>query len=182
MRTVASILAACGLLALAGCPQPGAPDAIIKWHRVAACNGGQGQSGDPSTFYNAGPNAAYVVFAIESVDNTQVAQSWTLDATKFHVGSASFDPGLMIYHWVLGPFALTTFPIPAGGTTPLSFETNAYGALIVQTAAADGASEADTTDYQLLYSPASGDPGVIMEESPPASTAYTPNCADVALK
>lgn len=181
MKTITTILFSVTLaLSLSDCPAPGAPDAIIHWSKVGACNGGQGQSGDPSTFYNAGPNQAYVVFAIESVDNTQVNQPWTLDATRFHVGSSSFDPSLMIYHWVLGGVALQTFPILAGQDT--GFLTNAYGALVVQTAAADGASEADTMDYQLLYSPASGDPGVIMEESPPASTAYTPNCADVALQ
>jgi hypothetical protein len=164
-------------LGLCGCnPQP---DAIIHWHKVGACNGGIGQTGDPTTSYNAGPNQAYVIFAIERVDNTQTNQAWTLNATQFHVGSAKFDPGLMIYHWVLGPFALTTFPIPASA---IGFSTNAYGAMIVSTTAADGASEADTANYSLMFTPNSGAPGVIMEQNPAASTAYTPNCGSVQLK
>ena len=174
------IIAPLTLAALALCGCNPKPDAIIHWHKVGACNGGQGQSGSPSTSYNAGPNAAYVVFAIERVDNSQVAQAWTLNATNFHVGSAKFDPGLMIYQWVLGPFALQTYSIPAKGN--IGFSTNAYGALVVSTTATDGASEADTANYSLLYAPASGDPGVIMQKEPDASVAYTPNCGDVALK
>jgi hypothetical protein len=152
----------------------------IAWHKVGACNGGTSQSGDPSENYNAGPNQAYVVFAIESIDNRGVNQAWTVDATKFHVGSSFFDPGLMIYSAKLGPFALSTFPIPAN--SKLGFLTNGYGALVVSTAASDGASEADTANYSLLYAPATGDPGVIMAQGPVASMAYTPNCADVQLK
>jgi hypothetical protein len=166
------------VLALCGCtPQP---DAIIKWHKVGACNGGLGQGGDPSTSYNAGPNAAYVIFAIEGVDNSQVSTAWTIDPTQFHVGSAKFDPGLMIYKYVLGPFALINSPIPAKGV--LGFSTNAYGAMVVTTTATDGASEADTASYSLQFTPSSGAPGVVMEESPAASTAYTPDCASVQLK
>jgi hypothetical protein len=164
-------------LGLCGCnPQP---DAIIKWHKVGACNGGLGQGGDPSTSYNAGPNAAYVIFAIESVDNTQTNVAWTLNATQFHVGSAAFDPGLMIYRWVLGPFALTTFPIPKSA---IGFSTNAYGAMVVTTTATDGASEADSANYSLQFTPSAGAPGVVMEQNPAASTAYTPDCASVQLK
>ena len=169
-----TIVAAAALLAACG-----NPDAIIKYHQVGACNGGQGQSGSPSTSYNAGPNQAYVVFAIESVDNTQVTSSWTLDPTKFHVtSSGAFDPNLMIYHWVLGPFALVNTTIPA--STNYGFSTNAYGALVVQTAASDGASEASKTKYNLLYTPTG--PGVIMSQNPPASTAYTPDCATIKLQ
>jgi hypothetical protein len=162
---------------LHGC---GAPDATIHWHKVGACNGGVSQTGDPSQSYNAGPNQAYVIFAIENVDNRGVSQAWTLDATKFHVGSASFDPSLMIYSAKLGPFALGTFPIPANVVT--AFFGNAYGALVVSTVATDGASEADTESYSLLYTPAAGAPGVIMVQGPVASMAYTPNCADVKLQ
>ena len=167
------------LLALALCGCTPQPDAIIKWHKVGACNGGLGQGGDPSTSYNAGPNAAYVIFAIESVDNSQVNKPWTLDATQFHVGTAKFDPGLMVYHWVLGQVALTTFPVPASG---VAFQTNAYGAMVVTTTAQDGASEADTASYSLQFTPSAGAPGVVMEQNPAASTAYTPDCASVQLK
>jgi hypothetical protein len=158
----------------------GNPDATISWHKVGACNGGVSQSGDPTESYFAGTQHAYVIFAIESVDNSGVNQAWTLNPTQFHVGSASFDPGLMIYSAKLGPFALGTFPISANIKT--SFFGNAYGALVVSTTADDGASEADTASYPLLYTPASGDPGIIMMQGPDASTAYTPNCADVQLQ
>jgi hypothetical protein len=167
------------LLALYLC-SCGNPDATITWHKVGACNGGVSQSGDPTESYNAGPNQAYVVFAIESINNNGVNQAWTLGAAKFHVGSAFFDPGLMIYSAKLGPFALGTFPIPANNQ--ITFFGNAYGALVVSTTAMDGASEADTANYSLLYSPNPGDPGMIMTQGPDASTAYTPNCADVQLK
>ncbi len=173
---VSTAIAATALLAACG-----NPDAIIKYHQVGACNGGQGQSGDPSTSYNAGPNQAYVVFAIESVDNTQVTSSWTLDPTQFFVNTMtkdSFDPSLMIYHWVLGPFALVNTTIPA--KTSYGFSPFAYGVLVVQTSALDGASEASKTDYNLLYTPTG--PGVILSRDPTASTAYTPDCASIKLQ
>lgn len=168
-------------LALAGCPNPGPPDAIVHYHQVGACNGGQGQSGDPSTFYSAGPNQAYVVFAIDSIDNSQVAQPWTAKVAGFHVNpSDSFDPTLMIYRWVLGPFAMVDTPIPAN--VNYGFSPSAYGALVVQTSAANGADEANVTNYQLLYTPAVGAPGVIMEKGPPTSWPDTQDCSSIALK
>lgn len=170
-KTASALLSA---VVLSGCN--GSPDATIRWHKVGACNGGATQNGA----YNAGPNQAYVIFAIESINNQGVNQAWTVDATKFHVGASNFDPNLMIYAQKLGPFALLTYPIPAN--TNIAFSTNGYGALVVQTAASDGASEADTAHYNLLYSPKSGDPGVIMQAGPDASTAYTPDCATVLLK
>ena len=165
------------LLALYLC-SCGNPDATIHWHKVGACNGGVIQSGDPTESYFAGTKQAYVIFAIDGVNNNGVNQSWILDAAKFHVGSAFFDPGLMIYSAKLGPFALGTFPILANS----GFTTNAYGALVVNTTAMNGASEADTANYPLLYMPGPGDPGVIMTQGPDASTAYTPDCATVQLK
>lgn len=180
MKRVSLTIAAMSLLPLlAGCPNPGPPDAIVHWHKVGACNGGQGQSGNPSTFYNSGPNAAYVIFAIDSIDNSQVAQAWIADPTRFHVGSSSFDPLLMIYHWVLEPFAMVSTAIPAG--TNYGFSPSAYGALVVSTSSANGADEANATNYQLLYTPTAGDPGVIMEETGSGVTTDFQDCGSVSL-
>jgi hypothetical protein len=172
-------LIALPLLALAAC---GGTDATITYHQVGACNGGvyTDQSGNVDA-YSAGPQQAYVIFAIENIDNSQVTSSWTAQPTNFFVNSGikdSFDPTLTLYAQKLGPFAMVSTTIPAGAN--YGFSPYAYGAVVVQTSAADGASEADTTKYNLLYTPTG--PGVILSQNPPASQAYTPDCATVTLK
>jgi len=171
-------------LILIGCPQPGAPDAIIHYHQVGACNGFQYTDAYGDTWLaDAGPNQAYVIFAIESIDNSQVSQSWTLNPTSFHVNTSMadpFDPTLSLYQYIFGPFALIGTTIPA--SNPYGFSPYAYGALVVQTSSANGADEANKTDYQLLYTPGSGAPGVIMEKSPPTSWSDTQDCSSIVLK
>jgi hypothetical protein len=154
---------------------------------VGACNGGQGQSGDPSTFYNAGPNQAYVIFDIEKIDNTTRSSVFNFDSTQVFTNSgsvkSSLDPTLMVYAQKLGPFAVGNYTVAAG--KDIGFFAGAYGALVVQTSASDGASEADRVSYFLGYtgSNSGGVPPVIMSNTQSSVTSwpYTPNCADISL-
>jgi len=165
---------------LAACNPNGT--ATINYHQTGACNGGQGQSGDPSTFYNAGPHAAYVVFGIERIDNSQGRVPFNFDPTKMFVnGGNHVDPGLMIYKWVLGPFASVAATVGANSTW--NFAVSGQNALIVQTTAANGASEANNTPYFLNYATGVNDPGVVMNKTDASQKSWpdTENCSSILL-
>lgn len=156
----------------------------ITYHQTGACNGGQGQSGDPSTFYNAGPNQAYVVFGIERIDNSQGTINFNFAPTKLFVNTTTrdfVDPRLSIYQWKLGPFASVPTTVTAGNN--IGFAVSGQNALIVQTTATDGASEANKTNYFLSYNTAPGDLGVLFVKSDSKQTSwpYTPDCATISL-
>ncbi len=170
-------------LALTGCPNPNGT-ATISYHQTGACNGGQGQSGDPSTFYNAGPNQAFVVFGIERIDNSAGSVTFNFDPTKLFVNSTTrdfVDPSLMIYKWVLGPFASVPQSIAAGSN--VGFAVSGQNALVVQTTNPNGSVEANMTSYFLLYNTGPSDPGVVMNKTDASQTTWpnTENCAAISL-
>jgi hypothetical protein len=160
------------------------PPVAITYHQTGACNGGQGQSGMPSTFYSAGSNQAYVVFGIERIDNSQGTSTFNFDPTKLFVNSTVrdfVDPNLSIYKYVLGPFASVNTSVTAGNN--MGFSVSGQNALVVQTVAADGASEANKTNYVLSYNTGAGDPGVLLVKSDSSQTSWpnTLDCATISL-
>lgn len=180
MRILTVLLALIGILPLLA---PSCTQTAITYHQVGACNGGPSDAGE----YNAGPNQAYVIFAIEKIDNSQNSNAFAYDPSKiFWTGNSrdAFDSNLQIYRYKLGPFATAPLTVNASGS--IGFNPYGYGALVVQTAAADGASEANKTSYFLGYagSGSAGNPTVLMSKSNASQTAwpYTPNCADIILK
>jgi hypothetical protein len=160
------LLAVLPILALTGCPIPGGI-ATISYHQTGACNGGQGQSGDPSTFYAAGTNQAYVLFGVEKIDNSGGTEPFNFDPTLLFVNSTVrdfVDPSLMIYKWVLfAGVASQAQTVPAGAV--VNFSPSGQNALVVQTTAADGSSEALVSSYSLQYNTPSGGPGVVMSKT-----------------
>lgn len=180
LRYIAALLLP---LTLAACPNPNGT-ATISYHQTGACNGGQGQSGSPSTFYSAGTNQAYVVFGIERIDNSAGKVNFNFDPTKLYVNSSQrdfVDPTLMIYKWVLGPFASVPQTVPAGAN--IGFAVSGQNALVVQTANADGSTEANMTSYQLFYNTGSGDPGIFMIKTDSSQTSWpnTQDCGTISL-
>jgi hypothetical protein len=170
-------------LALTACPNPNGT-VTISYHQTGACNGGQGQSGNPSTTYFAGTNQAFVVFGIERIDNSAGSGNFSFDPTKLFVNSTTrdfVDPNLMIYKWVLGPFASVPQTIAAGSN--IGFAVSGQNALVVQTVNADGSAEANMTAYSLLYNTSSSDPGVIMIKTDASRNSWpnTEDCATISL-
>jgi len=162
---------------------PSCPNVTITYHQVGACNGAPTSDGE----YNAGPQQAYVIFAIERIDNAQNPNAFAYDPSNIAWTSNTndaFDSNLDIYRFKLGPFA--TAPITVGAGESIGFNPYGFGALVVQTVAQDGASEANNTSYFLSYkgSGAGGNPTVLMTKSNANQTswAYTPNCEDIFLQ
>lgn len=155
----------------------------VNYHQVGACNGYQ----IGNNVFSAGPNAAYVFYKIESIDATGNSQSalsynpnlqYTIDPV--HSSRDFFDPTLSIYANILGPFAVGGVTVPTGSIVGV----NGYGALVVSTTAADGASEADHTVYGLQYNTPASSTGIVMNNTNAsrASWPYTPNCQNITLQ
>ena len=68
---------------------------------------------------SAGPNAAFVMFGIEKIDNSASAKPFAFDPTKLYVQQATqefVDPSLSIYADIFGPFAAISTSVAAGST------------------------------------------------------------------
>jgi hypothetical protein len=159
----------------------GNPDVTITYHQIGACNGFPTNSGET----NVGPNQAYVVFGIEKIDNPNGSgATFNFDPNKLFVNSTVKDfvnTSDLIFSNILGPFSATTATITQGNS--INFAVSAQVATVVQTAASDGAVEANKTNYTLLYNVGSGDPGVILVKSDASQTSWplTENCQAISL-
>jgi hypothetical protein len=119
----------------------------ITYHQTGACNGYSPSGGG---IVSAGPNAAFVLFGIEKIDDSGGTGPFAFDPTRLFVqqGVRNFiDPNLSIYRDILGPFAAVLTTVNKGQL--LKFNPVAQGALVVQTTKPDGSTEANQTPYFL---------------------------------
>jgi xanthomonalisin len=157
------------------------PVATISYHQVGACSGFPIPSGEVSV----GPNAAYVIFGIEEINNSQNTAAFAFDPTKLYVQQAIqefFDPRLQIYRYILGPFA--AIPTTVNPRQDLRFQVSAFGALVVATTNSNGAVEANQTPYFLKYNASPSDPNVNLVKTDAARTSWpqTLNCTTILLQ
>jgi hypothetical protein len=167
-------------LATGSITTPSGP-AIITYHQTGACNGFATNTGITTT----GPNAAYVIFGIEKLDNSGGTAAFNFDPTKLYVQQAVqnfVDPGLMIYPDILGPFAAVATTVPKGQV--IGFSVSGQNALVVQTTNANGSQEANQTAYFLKYNASASDPTVLLTKSDAARTSWpdTEDCSTIALQ
>ena len=150
----------------------------IAYHQTGACNGYVNSYGGVS----AGPNAAFVMFGIEKIDNSASSKPFAFDPTKLYVQQATqefVDPSLSIYADIFGPFAAISTSV-AGGFD-MKFSPSAQTALVVQTVNANGAIEANNTSYMLRYNSASTDPPVLFVKSDAPPWPLTEDCTTILL-
>jgi hypothetical protein len=157
-----------------------APPVTITYHQVGACNGYAG----PFGLVTAGKNFAYVLFGIESIDNSLGSGSFAFNPANLYYQQATedlFDPSLALYKDILGPFAAIPTAVPAGDD--LKFSVSAEGALIVSTTNPNGAVEANATSYFLLYNRQPGDPPVKLVKSDASQKSWplTEDCHAILL-
>jgi hypothetical protein len=165
---------------LAGCAPGGGigPLATIKYHQVGACNGYQRGSG----IVSVGPNAAYVVFKIEAIDNTKPNIDFHFDPARLFINQSTrhfVDPGLT-FAQDLGVFGTVPVTVPHGSVIGL----NGFSIVVVSTSSSNGSVEANQTAFSLSYDTQSTDPGVLFDKTNVAQTTWpqTDNCQAMTLQ
>lgn len=162
------LLSAASLL-LTGCPpKPGGGPLIedaatIVFDQVGACNGYQQTSGPPGSgpvnVVSAGANQAYVVFRVVEIDNTKSSKDFNFDPARLYVSGSNpraYVKPTLSFAQDLGVFTAVPMLIPKGKKVGI----NGLAVAVVPTGAVNGASEANSISYMLLYDPAPGDPGI----------------------
>jgi hypothetical protein len=143
----------------ATCPPTQSP-VTVKYDQVGACNGYQQTSGPggagPANTISAGPNAAFVVFRVVTLDNSKSAMPFNFDPERMFLTGSSprehVSTSLSLARDI-GVFAATAVTVPAR----MNQGNNGIAVMRVSTAAANGASEANNTNYLLTYDSAAGE-------------------------
>jgi hypothetical protein len=155
------------LAIVAACPNPNGT-ATIRFEQLGACNGYK----EGNNVVSAGPNAAFVLFKITDLDNSQGKTALPYDPAKLYVTSSnprahvSTTLTLAQKIGVLGTTATTVAP---GQNLPH----NGYAVVAVPTgSSSDPQQEANTINYFLGYEPGSGTPGVLLDKKNSNQTQY----------
>jgi len=181
----AAPLALLSLAGLSGCSLGPPPIATIAYSQVGACNGYASGSGATAPR----PNTAYVVFKIQSIDNTRSHVALELVPVRLYVDQSTekamfeetttFDRRYVSddgrFTRGLGLTGLTQQVIPAGRKVDI----DAFAVVEVKTATANGAEEAHHTAYSLSYDPEMGEveffaapPKILLTETNAAERAW----------
>jgi len=170
-----------GIGIFAQCHATVEPPVTITYHQVGACNGYTNAFG----LVSAGSKAAFLIFGLESIDNSMGTTPFNFDPKNLFVQLTIrdfFDPTLSLYTDILGPLAAV--PTTVGIGSDLTLSPTLFGATTVQTTLANGAQEANNTAYFLVYNRKPGDPRVQLVKSDAKQTVWpnTLNCSTIALK
>jgi hypothetical protein len=150
--------------------------ATIDFKQVGACNGYT----DAGVLHNAGPNAAFVVFKVHTIDNSAGKVNFAFDPAKMAVNTGSkphMDSSLSLATLV-GVLKLIPTTVLQGKVVGL----DGFAVTTVSTANANGAIEANQTSYSLIYDTGSADPGILFAKENPGQTSWpvTANCTAIA--
>jgi hypothetical protein len=175
LLTILLIAAVSGLF-LTGCTADPSGIVTITYKQVGACNG---YVDGNRIAHSAGPNAAYVIFLVQQIDNSSGTQDFAFDPNKLLISGQSSNQHIDTNISVAQAFdllALAPTTIPKGNVVVL----DGYGVATVPTSAYDGASEADQTSYDLTM-PAAGGFGFLFTKSnnSQSSWTYTQNCGSI---
>lgn len=177
-------------IALSGCGLGSAGTATVSYQQVGACNGYGAATGRP--------NQAYVIFKIETVDNSKGNVDFLFIPTRLNVDqSTEQQKATWIGGWKrqfvssdtqflqgLGAAGITGKSIPRNSKVEL----NGFIVVAVNTATPSGSAEANQTSYKLSYDtePVAGqtDPAVVLNKTNASQTAWpeTENCQAIKLQ
>ncbi|MGB7201395.1 MAG: hypothetical protein WBD16_03905 [Pyrinomonadaceae bacterium] len=152
---------------LTACPNPNG-SATIRFEQLGACNGYK----DGVNVISAGPNAAFVLFKINNIDNRNGTVNFSYDPAKLCISSSS--PAACVSSNLslvlkIGKLGTTSTTVSAGTDLPQ----NGYAVIAVPTSASpDPQVEANKVNYFLTYATGSGDPGVLLDKKNSSQTQY----------
>jgi hypothetical protein len=153
---------------LAGCPPGPNGTATVQFEQLGACNGYR----DGNNVISAGPNAAYVLFKITTIDNKNGKVDFAYDPAKIYLSSSSprsYASGNLGLMQKIGRLGTTATNVPVGTT----LAHNGYAVIVVQTATSpDPQLEANASNYVLSYESSTGGPGVLMSKKNSTQTQY----------
>jgi hypothetical protein len=172
MLNAAAAATRLGTFTLVGC---GAPTAIVDYRQVGACNGYVAGN----RVVSAGPNSAYVFFAVDSIDNSQTAQDFAFDPTRLFINDSPPEhvtTGLLVAS-DLGFAQMAPITVPHGAQVAV----RKFGVVVVPTQDSDGARQANQTNYFLLYD-AAVPPNALEEKSGSGPWPDTPDCRSIKFQ
>lgn len=170
---------ASGIQVYASCTRIEPPAVTITYHQTGACNGFIDSFGDLT---EAGTNFAYVIFGIETIDNSARSTPFSFDPSRLFIQQSIrdfVDPSLELYTDILGTAAAVPVTVPAA----TKFTDDKQAATIVSTTNPNGSVEANLTSYFLLYDRKSSDPPVNMVKSDDKQKSWpnTEDCSSIHL-
>jgi hypothetical protein len=149
----------------------GPNNATINFTQIGACNGYKDTS---STIVSAGPNAAFVVFRVDSLDNTGSSVAFNFDPSRMWVNGTSphahMDSGLTLAK-TIGVFQAPATSVPAKQLTLI----HGFAVAVVGTTGGDPATQANQVNYFLSYDTTSSDPSVLPVKKNSSQTSYPGN-------
>jgi 6-phosphogluconolactonase (cycloisomerase 2 family) len=157
---------------LSGCATP-TPGVTINYRQIGVCDGTGG--------VKAGPNAAFVLYQLDTIANQSSTTSFAFDPTRFSANgpqAASIPLTFITNTPILGDLGVSPAKTAtAGPGQVLGLPPSAYGLATV----AGPASQANGTRYFLIYASTVNDPPVIPVLIDLARTAwpYTSDCAGI---
>jgi hypothetical protein len=149
--------------------------AIIQVSQLGACNFWKVGSAQRT----AGPNAAFVVFSFDNIDNGRNSEPFVFEPSSAFVetnGRPHFEPNGYLARLLIHAEPAASSSVPAHGSVGFG---RATAFALVQTANANGAAEANNTTYKLGYD--AGATGTIVEYSYAGahSWPYTNDCSSI---
>lgn len=147
----------------------------LTYSQTGACNGYV--SGNSTV--SSGPNAAYVIFKIETIDNRQGSTDFSFDPKRLYIAqNGSVDLSLSVAR-DLSFAKITAASVPKGTIASPS----AYGVVVVRTVDVNGAEEANRTNYFLNYATQPSDSGVLLTKTNASQSSWpdTSDCKSISF-
>lgn len=167
------------LALLSGCANPGAAvpngTATIRYEQLGACNGYK----DGNNVVSAGPDAAFVIFKIIEINNSNGKVNLAYDPTKLFVPPNAHVSTSLSLAQKIGVLGTTAKTVAAGTNLPH----NGYAVVAVPTGnSSDPQLEANLVNYFLSYENDPSGPGIILSKVNHAQTKYqgVQNCLSKA--
>jgi hypothetical protein len=155
-------------IAAIGC---GPNKAAVNFAQIGACNGYKDTSG---SLASAGPNAAYVVFRVDSLDNTGSSVAFNFDPSRLWVNGTSpnahMDSSLTLAS-TIGVLQAPAISVPAKKLTLV----HGFVVAVVPTSGGNPATQANQVNYFLSYDATSSDPSVLPVKTNASQTSYPGN-------
>jgi hypothetical protein len=167
-RMLVAVVLSVSVTSLIAC---GPNKATINYAQIGACNGYMNTT---NNLVSAGANAAFVVFRVDSLDNTGSSIAFNFDPSLMWVNGTSphahMNPNLTLAS-TIGVLMAPASSVPAKQLT----QVHGFAVATVSTSSGDPATQANHVNYLLAYDTSSSDPNVFLAKENSSQTSYNGN-------